>query len=264
MDNDLIYVYCVINNYPQQEVDFLNNGIEFLPVDPYFVGMKFVSSNEFSEENLKKKFTDLAWIEANARDHVRIISGIMQKYTVIPFKFGTIFKTNESLKEFIQEYSASLAENFSAIQDKEEWSVKIYCDKKVLNRQMPELCEDIRLLERQILESSPGKAFLLNRKKNELMDQNVRRLMKTNGQKCYDEYNSISLASHINNILPREVTERQDDMILNAVFFIDKKKTVDFVRLAKLQEGKYRSVGFSFEVTGPWPPFSFVSLKEHK
>lgn len=264
MDNDLIYVYCIINHDPQQEDDFSDSGIDFLPVDPYFVGMKFVSSDEFSEENIKRNFADLAWIETNARNHVRVISGIMQKYTVIPFKFGTIFKTTESLKKFIQEYSVSLAENFSAIQDKEEWSVKIYCDKKILNRQMPELCEDIRALERQILESSPGKAFLLNRKKNELIEQNVGRLMKTNGQKCYEEYKNISLASHINNILPREVTERQDDMILNAVFFIDKKKTADFVRLANLQEGKYRSVGFSFDVTGPWPPFSFVSLKEHK
>ncbi|MEN6454461.1 MAG: GvpL/GvpF family gas vesicle protein [Prolixibacteraceae bacterium] len=264
MDNDLIYVYCIINSYPQQEDDFSKSEVEFLPVDPYFVGIKFVSPDEFSEDNLKKKFADLEWIEVNARNHIRIISGIMKNYTVIPFKFGTIFKTTESLKKFIQEYSVSLAENFNAIQDKEEWSVKIYCDKKVLNRQMPELCEDISALERQILESSPGKAFLLNRRKNELIEQNVGRLMKINGQKCYDEYRNISLISHINNILPHEVTERQDDMILNAVFLIDKKKTADFVHLANLQEGKYRSVGFSFEVTGPWPPFSFVSMKEHK
>jgi hypothetical protein len=264
MEKDLIYVYCMIKNSPQQEGDFLSGKVEFLSVEPYWVGVKFVSPDEFSEENLKKNLSDLAWIEVKTRDHIRVISGIMRNHTVIPFKFGTIFRSAESLQKFIQEYSSSLAANFHAIQDKEEWAVKIYCDKKVLNRQMSELSEDVKALEKQILESSPGKAFLLSRKKNELIEQNIGKLMKINGQKCFEEYKNISHVSRINNLLPREVTEREDDMILNAVFFIDKTKAADFVRIADLQEGKYRSVGFSFEVTGPWPPFSFVSLEEHK
>lgn len=263
MDNELIYGYCIINNDPLQKEDLLGNAVFFLPVGEYFVGMKFVSPDEFSEENLRKNFGDFAWIEKNAREHIRVITEIMKGNSVIPFKFGTIFNTTDSLEKFIWEYSFSLSENFRRIQDKEEWSVKIYCDKKILIGQISELCEDIKILERQILESSPGKAFLLNRKKSELIEQNIERLMKINGQACFEEYKNISVASHINNLLPREVTERQDDMILNAAFFIDKKDVVDFLHLANLQEGKYRSSGFSFDVTGPWPPFSFVSIEEH-
>jgi len=261
MDNDLIYVYCIINRPPQREDDVSFHGVKFLSVGEYYVEIKLVSPDEFSEENLEKNFADFHWIETHTRDHINVIARIMKKHTVIPFKFGTIFKNKESLEKFIADYSLSLSETFQTIRGKEEWSVQIYCDKKVLNEQIIEFSEKVRILERQILESPPGKAFLFNRGKNVLIEQEIGRLMKKNGQKCFDEYKSISQECCINNLLPRELTRRQDDMILNASFFVDKKNRTDFIHIASLQEVKYRPAGFSFVVTGPWPPLSFVSIK---
>ena len=263
MDSSLIYVYCILEDQPQFEWYQLNNGMDFMKVGDYYVAIKFVSPDEFTEENLKKNFANLSWIETNAREHIDIITSIMKYKTVIPFKFGTIFNSEESLEKFIEDYSLSLAENFEAIQGKEEWSVKVYCDKKALGKHIPEFSGDVRILEEQILKSSPGKAFLLKRKKAELIEQEVEKLMKINGQKCFDEYRKICQAVRVNNLLPRELTERDDDMILNATLFINKQNIKDFICTANLQQEKYQSLGFLFEVTGPWPPFSFVSIKEH-
>lgn len=263
MNSSLIYVYCILEDQPQFECHQLNDGVDFRKVEDYHVAMKFVSPDEFTEENLKKNFANLSWIETNAREHIDIITSIMKYRAVIPFKFGTIFKSEESLEQFIKDYSPSLAENFEAIQGKEEWSVKVYCDKKTLGKQVPEFSGDVSILEEQILKSSPGKAFLLKRKKAELIEQEVEKLMKINGQKCFDEYKKICEAVRVNNLLPRELTERDDDMILNTTLFINKQNIKDFIHTANLQQEKYQSLGFSFEVTGPWPPFSFVSIEEH-
>ena len=263
MNDDLIYVYCILNKQPESEKYQQHSELNFLLMGKFYVAMKSVSPNEFSEENLKKNFACLPWIETNARDHIEVITAIMKGQTVVPFKFGTIFKSKESLKEFIDGYSLSLSENFEAIEGKEEWSVKVYCDKKVLGEQIFELSETVRMLEKQILESSPGKAFLLKRKKAELIEQEVGKLMKINGQKCYEEYKNVSQDIRINNLLPRELTEREDDMILNATFFVDKQNVNEFIHIANTQQEKYQSVGFSFDVTGPWPPFSFIAIKEH-
>lgn len=261
MDDGLIYVYCILNATPEVEGEKLNSGLKFLLAGDYHVALKRVSPDEFSEENLKRNFGGLSWIEPNAREHIRVIVEIMKSHTVIPFKFGTIFTSEENLKQFIADYAISLAENFEAVQGKEEWSVKIYCDKKALNKQLPELSEEVRLLEEQILKSSPGRAFLLKRKKAELVDQEAGKLMKTNGQKCFDEYKNISQAVRLNNLLPRELTKREDDMILNATFFIEKQNVDEFIQLANFQRENYKCSGFTFDVTGPWPPFSFVAVK---
>jgi hypothetical protein len=51
-------------------------------------------------------------------------------------------------------------------------------------------------------------------------------------------------------------------MILNATFFVDKQQVSDFMHITNLQRKKYSKLGLFFDVTGPWPPFSFISIKE--
>ncbi|MFA4853560.1 MAG: GvpL/GvpF family gas vesicle protein [Bacteroidales bacterium] len=263
MNNELIYVYCISNTPVILDSVLVHEGLKCVFFQEYYVVVKNVSPDEFSEENLKKKFADLSWIDINARGHIEVISQIMKSCTVIPFKFGTIFKSEESLGKFISDYSDSLKENLINIEGKEEWSVKIYFDRKVLNEQIAELSEEVRNLEQQISESSQGKGFILKKKKNEIIEKEVEKVIKSCGQTCYDECKNISELSRTNNLLPNELTERNDDMILNVSFFIKKQRVVDFVNAVDLLQGKFNNIGFDIDVSGPWPPFSFVTVKEH-
>ena len=263
MDNDLIYAYCILNCLPEEEENVTKTEeINFLQINEYYVGYKLVSSDDFSGENLKKNLSNTIWLERNKRHHINMISSIMRYHPVIPLKFGTIFPTRESLDKFIDDYSASLARNFHTISGKEEWAVKIYCDKRVLREKMLELSEEVVTLEKHILESSPGKAFLLSLKRTELIEQEVILFMRKKGQQCFDEYKVICYESHLNNLYPRELTGRQEDMILNANFFVNKENVGLFIYLANRQESECHSLGFSFEVTGPWPPFNFILLEK--
>jgi hypothetical protein len=74
----------------------------------------------------------------------------MEGNTVIPFNFGTIFQTKASLEKFITDYSGSLIENFLNVGGKEEWSAKIYCNRKVFSLQIDKLSEEAAALEMQI------------------------------------------------------------------------------------------------------------------
>ena len=260
MNSGLIYVYCISNRSIQLDQVPVDN-LKCFVFGEYYVLVKNVSPDEFSEENLKKKFADLSWIEKNARDHIEVISQIMKSCTVIPFKFGTIYKSEESVGKFISDYSVSLEDNLINIEGKEEWSVKIYCDSKVLNEKIAEISEEVLYLEQQIRDSSQGKGFILKIKKNELIKKEVEKIIKNCGQTCYDEFKNISELSRINNLLPKELTERSDDMILNTSFFIKKQRVADFVNAVDLLQGKYNNIGFDIDVSGPWPP-SFVKIKE--
>lgn len=262
MNNDQIYVYCISNSLPDFEND---NGLEALKTliaDDFYIIIKYVSESEFSEENFKKNLSDIQWVETNAREHIRVISLIMEHSTVIPFRFGTIYHSETSLKKFITDYSDSLIENFHHIDGKEEWAVKVYCDRKVLEEQIDELSEEAASLEKQIMESSPGKAFLLKRKKIDLTENEIDRLCKVYGQKYFDEFESLSESTCLNNLLPKEFTGRQDSMILNATFLISKDKVTEFTGDIGMLRKRDGSTGFIIESTGPWPPFSFINMKE--
>ncbi len=262
MADELIYIYCIADSPLRPEEVSGQETIKSLAFGKFYAIVKCVSPDNFSEENLKRNFSDLAWIDIHAREHIRIIGEVMKNSTVIPFKFGTIFNSAESLGGFIKDYSESLAENIEHLKDREEWSVKIYCDRPVLNRQIVGISDDVRNLEEEIQKSMPGKAFLLKRKKVELVEKEVEKIMQVCGQSCYDELVEISLTTKINNILPKELTERTDDMILNVSCFINKDRVNEFLGVVEQSQEKYKNTGLAVEVTGPWPPFSFINIKE--
>lgn len=260
MINDLIYIYC-ISNSPSELGDKLKSaGILSLAVESFYVFLKHVPESEFSEHNFKRNLSNMAWLESNAREHVGVISELMEQNTMIPFKFGTLFLTEESLKKFITDYSDSLTDNFLHIQKSEEWSVKIYCDLKALSEKIDELSEVSAELEKQIMASSPGRAYLLKRKKTDLIENEMNRLCKEYGQTYFNEFENLSVATSLNNLLPKDFTGREDTMILNAVFLVQTNNVTDFNNTKENITKKDGNFGFKIDITGPWPPFSFISI----
>ena len=150
---------------------------------------------------------------------------------------------------------------FDIVRGKEEWSVKIFSDTRALCHRIDELSEPAAALEKEIMASSPGKAFLLKRKKTELVENEMARLCKFYGQQYYNTFERLSESVFLNNLQPKELTGRTDNMILNASFLIVKSKVKEFQDCAGKLIGEAGSLGFNIEISGPWPPFSFVAVK---
>ena len=131
--NDLIYVYCLSNNprtWSQHGQKAWN------PCLVIFTIVKYVPKG-ISEENFKEIY-QIFLAESNAREHIRVISDHGAEYRD-PFKFGTIF-IKDSLKKFLRLFRF-INRKFPSYQGKEEWSVKIYCDRESLCEQIDELSE---------------------------------------------------------------------------------------------------------------------------
>ena len=261
--NELIYVYCISDNAPRVDNQLESMGLESLKIANYFVNVRKVSDREFSEENLKIHLSDFQWLEIHVREHLEIINKIMESCTVIPFKFGTIYYSIESLEKFINDNSDSLRENFEHLTGMEEWSVKIYCDRNLLSKKIDELSVEAAILAKQILESSPGKAFLLNKKKLDLIENEMDRLCNQYGQEYFEEIKNLCVSTHLGNILPKEFSGREDTMILNASFLVRAEMVIDLRNHLIGMSEKVGNSGFAIEVTGPWPPFSFISIKDY-
>jgi len=262
MVDELTYVYCISDSPLLVDTISDQKNLKCLKFHAFYAFVKQVSPDEFSEENLNKNFADLPWIEIHARNHIRIIGEVMKSSIVIPFKFGTIFNSEESLGKFIQKYSSSLNENLKNIKGKEEWSVKIYCNYTLLNEQITELSEDVRNMEEEILKSKPGKSFLLKRKKVELIEKEVEKVVQLSGQVCYDELTTLSELTQINSLLSTELSDRTDSMILNISCFVNQGRVNEFLGAIGELQKKYKKIGFDMATAGPWPPFSFTSIKE--
>ncbi len=265
-ERDLIYLYCVTEKVPElRRVEkLIDNKLHFIYYQGIYAVISIVSDNEFSEENLRKNLSDMEWIGIKAGIHEKVIEEIMNGACVIPFKFATLFYSEDSLKMSLEKRAEEFKENLKRLGGKEEWGAKVYCDVKRLRNYIVREDEEILKTDREINSSSPGKAFFLRKKKEELLNTLVNKKLNEYGQAGFDRLREKSLEACINKLLPKEVTENKDEMILNSSFLIDKNKVVDFLNIVDGLRTEYTGRGLFFDCTGPWPPYNFCPLNNKK
>jgi hypothetical protein len=264
-NGQLVYLYCVADSEPKiKQIEGPENNLYSVCHNGLYAVVSKVEPSEFGEEGLRKNMADLEWVKTNATLHERIIEQVMRNTCVIPFKFGTLFNTDDSLKAMLEEYGDEFKVILDRLENKEERGVKIYCDVERLKafsiNDEPEILE----IENEINGSSPGKAFFLEKKKAELLAQVTNRKINEYSQETFELLKELSFEARINRLLPKEVTEREDDMILNSAFLIGKDEVDDFINMVDTLKMHYENKGFFVDCTGPWPPYNFCGLSSWK
>ncbi len=257
-EKGLIYLYCVTDREPAPghvaPVVVCHHGL--------YAVVSAVTGEEFGEDGLKKHLSDFEWVKVKANIHNKVIEGVMEAGAVVPFKLGTVFKTDANLRGWLEKYEEGLKNLLSELDGKEEWGLKLYCDIGKLRAFLGTQDKEVAQMDKEIAASSAGKGFLLKKKRDELLDVLVDKKLNEYGQEMYDRLCALSMRARINKLLPREVTERNDDMILNAAFLVDKNELGGFINATNDFKDRFSSSGLSFDCTGPWPPYNFCALSE--
>lgn len=264
-EKQLIYLYCITAIPPVlKEAAKLVRSLYFV----YHIGLYAIAGkaadSEFGEESLKANIADLEWVKTKISSHEKVIEAVMSNTCVIPFKFATLFSTDESLKAMLTKYAGQFKAILENLKGKEEWGVKIYCDMEKLKASIINDESEILKIENEINSSLPGKAFFLNKKKDELIKDVLSRKINECGQESFELLEELSVDARINKLLPQEVTEKKEDMVLNSAFLVNKLKVNDFTNIVDNLKMYYEDQGFSIDCTGPWPPYNFCGLPKEK
>jgi hypothetical protein len=264
-DGQLIYLYCVADREPRiKEIEGTENNLYFLYHNGLYAVASKVEQLEFGEEGLKRNMTDFQWVKTKAGTHERIIERVMTNTNVIPFKFGTLFNTDGSLMAMLEQYGEEFKAILRILANKQEWGLKIYCNPEKLKAGFLNNQEKILEIEDEIKSSSVGKGYFLKKKKDELIEKTLNEKINECGQESFELLKELSFEARINKLLPREVTEREDDMVLNSAFLVDTDEVGDFLNMVDTLKMHYEDKGLLIDCTGPWPPYNFCGLSNQK
>lgn len=257
----LIYLYCIADGKPDlKEIKGLANDLCFVCRNSLCAIAGKVKGEEFGEEGLKRNMADLEWVKAKAGVHEKIIELFMVNTNVIPFKFGTLFNTNNSLRAMLDRYGEEFKAILGKLANKQEWGLKIYCDLEKLKAGLSNNETEILKIEDEIKSSPVGRSYFLRKKKDELIEETLSEKIDECSQESFELLKELSFEASINRLLPREVTERKDDMVLNSAFLVDKEEVSDFLNMVDTLKMHYEGKGFLVDCTGPWPPYNFCGL----
>jgi len=270
MINDLIYVYCIKEN-TKEHPTFSIKGIDgkgevfTLTHRELEAIVSKVSLEEFGSGEIQKKSQeDLGWIKEKAVAHEKVIEEAMRNkdnvLSVIPMRFGTIFKEKTSLEEALNKDYAKIKEVLERIRGKKEWSVKIYLkDRQKFEQAVKEKNEVIKEKEKEIASLPEGMAFFMEEELKEVISKEMDRELKNIVDVPFESLKKKTADSIRNKILEKELTGRREPMVLNAAYLIAEEKIEDFKKEIEDLNQKMQAKGFCLEYSGPWPAYNFTS-----
>jgi len=224
-----------------------------------------VSLEEFDSEIIHiKARNDLQWIKEKAVLHETVIEEAMRNggeiLSLIPMKFGTIFKEEKALQEALNKHHERLEDALEKLEGKQEWGVKAYLtDQNKFEQAVKEKNATIREKEQEIAGMPEGMAFFMEEELTEVISSEVNKELNHTVEDLYDSLSRQAEASVHNNILGRELTGKRAPMVLNAACLVALEKIEDFKGEARRLNQKIQEKGLDLEFSGPWPAYHFTT-----
>lgn len=221
-----------------------------------------VSLAEFGQQELEANLEDMQWVEDKVCAHQTILESLLDTHTVVPMRFCTIYRSEDRVQEMLAQHYDRLVETLTRLEGKQEWGIKLYCDQTLLSQQVEQVSDRVEAFKAEIEQESSGAAYFMKKKMAALIEEEVERLTDDYAQSSHDRLSSYAEEVVINALRDKQLTGREETMVLNGAYLVDEQRLADFrAALEELQED-HGNLGFEYELTGPWPPYSFTNIEE--
>ena len=252
-----IYIYCIVSsgeNTSFGDIGLEDNRVYSIPYEDIgaVVHRCFAEPYETDEEERAKD-----WILT----HQYIIDLATERFgTVIPLRFDTIFRGNDAtVVNWLREEYKHLKETLRKLKGKAEYGVNVYLEKNYIKK-MIEDNKEIAALKRSLEGRPKGSAYLLRKRIEKTVkaqkDVEMRILANKLYKRIAELVDELRLEQNVMD-LPEKWKDRA--MILNLSCLVQKQRVKAIGDLLGEINSKH---GFTVRFTGPWPPYSFVSLGE--
>jgi hypothetical protein len=204
----------------------------------------------FGEQALRRNLEDLAWLEAAAWTHHRVIEAIAHRAPVVPMRLATVYRGDESVAAMLAERRYDFEAALTTVRARTEWGVKVYV------RQPPSTPAGAT----DTGSTSPGAAYLRRRKSELSASEEARRAAAASAEDIHTSLRDMAVAALLRPPQGQQLSGDAGQMILNSAYLVDDDRAEGWS--AAVTELAGRHAGVRVELTGPWPPYSFAAIEE--
>src|SRR4051794_39453328 len=181
-----------------------------------------------------------------ARGHDAVVRAAADSGPVLPLRFGTVVADETAARRLLQDHADSAREQLRRIGDTREWGVKL-----------------VRSLDAEPAPVGPRSGDRSGVTGTEYLTRR-RRALEQHGEA---EAAAEKAATVLQESLHPHVTESLrrggatgSSLLLDVAFLVRPDDEAAFLAAAAELGERFAPDGFGVEVSGPWPPYSFVSL----
>src|SRR5579884_1143446 len=189
----------------------------------------------------------------NALAHEHVIESVMKNYTIIPMSFGTVFRTDDDIREVLKSIYSSLKDVLKQMTGKLEFGLKVTWDRDRIIDDIKQEDEEIRKFHQEIIRKHLQSTYLARMQLGRMIDKALAERSIGYVREIYEALRSVCVASRDNQPIG-------DKMIMNAAFLVERDRETEFDEAVNRIAKKYGQ-RLKFKYTGPWPPYNFVNIR---
>ncbi len=180
--------------------------------------------------------------EKNVLEHARVVSVCFRNGTVLPFRFGTVFDSDEALRQAVRANRRTFGQSVAKLRGKAEMHLKLIVRDGSLREAMAEV----------VLPDTVGGEYLVKLREKASKDRERRTKAR-----------AISVQVHkLFNPLEEEISCKKvdaDGMLIDIAHLIDSKSIEKYQNRYSSAAKQLKNCQLS--VSGPWPPYHFLPGK---
>ncbi|MCW2948241.1 MAG: hypothetical protein JWR24_4958 [Actinoallomurus sp.] len=207
-----------------------------------------VPLTQFGEDALRRNLEDLAWLEATARAHHRVVGGVARAAPTAPVRLVTVYSGDEQVCRLLEDRSEEFGTVLSNVAGRQEWGVKVYVDPKDAVSSEP--ADEGGTGARR-----PGTAYLKRRRTSLRSRESTWRAAVERAEEIDAALTAVAVAARRHHTQDPQLSGRDDWMVLNGAYLVDAGRGQEFAALT----GTLAGGGVDVQLTGPWAPYSFTA-----
>jgi hypothetical protein len=245
-----IYIYGIIKTSDPQEFGNIGIGdeatrvqtIEFKDVAAVVSRCPFTVYDSLGKEKIVK---DLVM-------HQFVLERVMERFTVIPVKFGTMVETEDEAIKFLVEGYSLLSNELCKGEERIELDVVASWELSKILPTMYRYNDQIQVKQGEI--ALQGNKASLEEKiaLGKLIEQALMTTKADYHQMILQTFNTITIDTCLHDLA-------DEQMIFNGAFLLEKKNEESFNQLINSMDLKLENT-VNFRMVGPLPPYSFSTI----
>ena len=255
----LRYVYGIVPAPAAADVDFARleglggAAVRTIADDGLAAATSDVPESEFGAEALNDHIRDLDWLTPRASTHQRVNARLLEiADTVIPLSFGALYRDDDRVREMLRTSAGDRVSRLASLAGRAEWVVTVTRDVD----DVPGADDDLRSLDREIESSTPGRAFLLEKRRTKVAEAAGARSDGETGRHVFEE-----LAGVAERTYREPVGDAGRDVIVVRLSLLARRDDDRIDARIDHLRGELESSGYRLRATGPWPAYRFGSLE---
>ncbi len=250
------WVYCVVRSEWAAELAAGIDGIEAgSSVEALVEGhlaalLSRVPLAEYGDDELRRHLEDIAWLERRARAHEAVQQHAMRQGPLVPLRMCTIYRVLDRVRHVLRDQGERFTENLAAVWDCSEWGVKVFLDLRCIPEPSPAQPEAA---------SATGADYLAGRQRER---DRVSESHESSIQCAEDVHQAVSALARqarANPVQRAEAHGRDAEMVLNEAYLLEDHRIEELQSTVRELFERWAPHGLLVELTGPWPPYNFVS-----